>query len=270
MRALFKLIRKPFFGPYEVPWRWPEGVDPGAWERVEFDSETGSRLVGLFGRAEGAAKGAVLCSHPVHREAKGYFLKRGHADVLRRAGYNVLVWDLNGFGESPHGNLRLQLDSLAAGKKLAELSPGLRVALYGLSAGASYGLCSFSREDHPFSAAVLEACFTSLDEYWRRYRFPSAVLRAASALMPGVAAGIKPIEQIKRVVGTPALLFIHGEKDSHTPPSMGERLMAASSLPRDRMSMWVVPDAKHNGALDVAGDEYWRRVLEFLARELAR
>ena len=36
MYPLHAALKKPFFGKYQKPWRWPEGVDQAAWERVTF------------------------------------------------------------------------------------------------------------------------------------------------------------------------------------------------------------------------------------------
>ena len=44
-----------------------------------------------------------MCAHPMGVEAKGYYLKHGHGMALRQGGFNVLLFDFNGFGESGNG-----------------------------------------------------------------------------------------------------------------------------------------------------------------------
>ena len=62
------------------------------------------------------------------------------------------------------------------------------------------------------------------------------------------------------------LLMIHGEKDTYIRPPMARALFDRA---RDPKEFWLVPGAKHNQALQVAGDEYRRRVLEFFERHVA-
>ena len=60
--------------------------------------------------------------------------------------------------------------------------------------------------------------------------------------------------------------MIHGEADTYIKPEMAEALFARAREPKD---LWLVPRAKHNQALHLAGDEYRRRVLEFFECHLA-
>jgi len=60
--------------------------------------------------------------------------------------------------------------------------------------------------------------------------------------------------------------MIHGERDSYIRTEMALALFAAA---RGNKEFWLVPGAKHNQALQVTGDEYRRRVLEFFERHLA-
>jgi dipeptidyl aminopeptidase/acylaminoacyl peptidase len=63
------------------------------------------------------------------------------------------------------------------------------------------------------------------------------------------------------------LLMIHGEGDTYIKPDMARAIFArASGAPK---KLWVVPKAKHNQALHVAGEEYNRMVVGFFDRHLA-
>jgi hypothetical protein len=61
--------------------------------------------------------------------------------------------------------------------------------------------------------------------------------------------------------------MIHGEKDNYINLEIVERLFAWARSPKE---LWVVRQAKHNGCLDVAGDEYRRKTREFFLRHLGR
>ena len=63
------------------------------------------------------------------------------------------------------------------------------------------------------------------------------------------------------------LLMIHGEADTYIKPEMARALFEkAGSRAKD---LWLVPTAKHNQALNTAGDDYHRRLIEFFDRYLA-
>lgn len=267
---MYPLLKKAFFSRYQRPWSWPEGVPEGPWERVEFKNSSGVRMVGLLGRAApGPAKATVVAPHPMAAEAKGFILKAGHAEFLRAAGYNVFAFDFNGFGESESSKFEFPDDIVAAGHAAAARVPEVPIALFGISMGAGYGLCALDVPGHPFRVAVLESAFSTLDEFWRRYRFPYLMLRTLSVLMPRRARELRPIERIRTIQNVDALLLIYGDEDRLTPASMGERLLARCPLPDDRRQLWVIPGGKHLRGFQVAGDEYRRRVVDFLDANLS-
>jgi pimeloyl-ACP methyl ester carboxylesterase len=62
------------------------------------------------------------------------------------------------------------------------------------------------------------------------------------------------------------LLMIHGQADSYIWPEMAEALFDRARAPKQ---FWLVNGAKHNQALQVAGEEYRCRVLAFFQAHLA-
>jgi pimeloyl-ACP methyl ester carboxylesterase len=91
MSLVHRLLRKPFFGRFEIPWEWPS------------DDEA----------------------------AKGFWLKQGHAALFRGAGYNVFAFDANGFGESEPSTFDYPGDILSAGLWAQARTPSLREGLAG-------------------------------------------------------------------------------------------------------------------------------------------
>lgn len=265
----YELLKKPFFGRFQKPWRWPDDVNQATWERLEFDSPTQARLKALWGASQnGPARGAIVCAHPMVVEAKGYFLRYGQAEALRRAGYDVLLFDINGFGESPTGTFRFPMDIVAAGQALAKRSPNLPIGLHGLSLGAGYGICACSFEGHPFSAAFLECPFATLDEFWSKFSKPAYwLLRGMSLFAPVLLEELRPQSRISKLHGLKNLMLVYGEADHLTPPSMGERLVAACA-PSTRASLWVVPAAKHCQAQRVSGEAYLEKMRQFFDTHL--
>jgi alpha-beta hydrolase superfamily lysophospholipase len=255
---LYSLLKKPFFGRFQKPWRWPDDVGGAErWERVRFPSASGAELAGLYAApAAGPARGAVVLAHPMGTAAKGFFLKRGHAELLLARGYAVLAFDFNGFGESANGSFDYPADVAAAGRWMKARRPELKVGVLGVSFGAAWAVAALAEPGHDFDAAVLECPFTTLEEYWYRYKTAYAMLKLISALRPGLVAKLRPIERVRDVRRATSLLFIYGGEDDITPVEMGKRFLknmpTGPSAPRARL--WVADGAKHTEAIaDRAG-----------------
>jgi fermentation-respiration switch protein FrsA (DUF1100 family) len=60
--------------------------------------------------------------------------------------------------------------------------------------------------------------------------------------------------------------MIHGQQDRYILPDMAKRLFDRAKPPKE---LWLIPGAKHNMGLHVAGDEYRQRVRDFFDRYLA-
>ena len=264
MSLVHRLLRKPFFGRFEVPWRWPQGADEAAWERVSFAGYRGAWLVGLWGEAEGKPRGVLVLAHPMGKAAKGFWLRYGHADLFRRAGFHVLAVDANGFGESTPVSFDYPADVLAAGQWVQAHHPSLPVGLVGASFGAGWGLCAMARDGSPFRAAVLEAAFPTLPEFWRHYPAAYATLRASQVVWPRLERGLRPEREAARVVGRPSVLLVYGADDRYTPPEHGERLARALDAGGAHTDLLVLPKVGHTFAYRDAPEEYEGRVIPFL------
>jgi pimeloyl-ACP methyl ester carboxylesterase len=265
-RHLHRLLRKPFFGRFEVPWVWPEGIATAGWERIDIDGPAGATLAGFWGAAA-PAQGTLVLAHPMGKAAKGFWLRQGHAGLFLRAGFNVLVFDCNGFGESEAVSFDYPADILAAGRWAAKRTPSLPIGLVGASFGAGWGLCAMARDGSPFRAAVLEAAFPTLPDFWRHYPAAFALLKASQVVMPWLERGLRPELEATRLVGRPAVLLVYGDADTYTPPAHGERLRQAMA-PSARAEMDVLPGVGHTFAFRDAADAYATRVLTFLRKQL--
>ena len=265
----YKLFKKPFFGRFMRPWRWPENIDQRQWQRLSFPSESGATISALVAPAHTLrAKGAVLMSHPMGAAAKGFWLKHGHAEMLRHAGYHVMLFDLNGFGESTSTTMDFPLDILAAGQVLQARYPDLPVAVVGSSMGAAMSVCAMAQPGHPFKAAVLESAFPTLLHFWSRYPIPRLGIRLSQIVYPAGERRLRPTHAAEKLVGNPKILMIYGDADEFTPARDGTLLWQALRR-RTQVEFWQVPGAKHTHAYAAQPDEYARRVLGFLDEHLA-
>lgn len=263
-----RIAKKLFFGRFQKTWRWPADVPRDGWERVHFQSHNGARLAAVFGAAEGErAHGAVVLAHPLGVAAKGFWLKHGHAALLRRHGFDVLAFDFNGFGESESVDFDYPGDAVAAGEYLRERVGHDAIAIAGSSFGAGYALCAMEREGHPYRAAVLEAPFPSLPYYWRPYPIPRLLLRASQIVYPRFERELRPIRAAGELKSRPDVLLIHGDADEISPVSVGAQLRDAIGA-RAASELWIVPGAQHTFAYAARKEEYERRVTEFLRKSL--
>ncbi|TWC35679.1 prolyl oligopeptidase family protein [Pseudomonas sp. SJZ079] len=266
--AAYRLFKKPFFGRFARPWRWPDSVDKHHWQRLSVESQSGAIIAALLAPAHTPrAKGAVLMSHPMGVVAKGFWMKYGHAELLRQAGYHVMVFDLNGFGESTSTTMDYPLDVLAAGQALQARYPDLPVAVVGASMGAAMSVCAMAQPEHPFKAAVLEAAFPTLLHFWSRYPIPKLGIQLSKVVYPAGERSLRPTHAAENLVGSPALLMIYGDADEFTPVKDGELLWQALRH-RTQTEFWQVPGAKHTHAYAAQPKEYAEKVIGFLDRQL--
>jgi pimeloyl-ACP methyl ester carboxylesterase len=159
------------------------------------------------------------------------------------------------------------------------------VGFFGISKGAGAGL--FAAATDPFvRCCVTDGVFgtyTTLVPYMRQWfriynsnYFAQGLLPAWYYGLIGLAAlrvigrergcAFPHLERALPALAPRPLLMIHGDKDTYIRTEMARSLFAYA---RGNKEFWLVPGAKHNQALQVAGDEYRRRVLEFFQRHLA-
>jgi len=275
MSLSHKILRKPFFGRFEVPWVWPSNSEQSDWERVSFQSGNGAQLQGLWGVAAsetgdtGNANATLVLAHPMGKAAKGFWLRYGHAELFRQAGFNVLVFDANGFGESQGKSFDYPADILAAGIWAQRRHPHLSVGLIGASFGAAWGLCSLAREGSPYQAAVLEAAFPTLPDFWKHYPIANAAIRMSQVVWPSLERNLRPERQAALVKGNPSVLLIHGDADIYTPPHFGERLQRAFGAAA-KTELMILPGVDHTFAYRDAADAYRARVIPFLNAALRK
>lgn len=262
--TFYKFFKKPFFGRFSKPWRWPESVDQAQWTRLNIASQSGARIVALLAAAHTPnAKGAILMVHPMGTIAKGFWMKYGHAEMLREAGYHIMVFDLNGFGESTSTTMDFPLDVLAAGQALERYYPGLPIAVFGSSMGAAMSVCAMAQTTHPFKAAVLESAFPTLLHFWSRYPIPKLGIQLSKLIYPAGELRLRPTEAAQNLVGNPTTLLIYSDADEFTPVKDGRLLWEALDKKTETF-FWQAPKGAHTHAFAANPDEYKRRVVEFL------
>jgi len=159
------------------------------------------------------------------------------------------------------------------------------IGIFGISKGGSTGLLVASA-DRWVKCVVTDGMYgthTTMVPYMRQwiriYSDRKVLQRYLPSWFYGLigTAGVKLVAR-NRGVTYPSvekaaarlhrpLLMIHGGGDTYIKPEMARALFARANGSK---KLWLVPKAKHNQALAVAGDEYSRMVVEFFDRHLAR
>ncbi|ARU55395.1 dipeptidyl aminopeptidase/acylaminoacyl-peptidase-like protein [Oleiphilus messinensis] len=268
--TLYRYFKKPFFGRFNRPWRWPEGIDQNLWHRLDVPSRSGSMLSALVAESPNLlTKGAVLLVHPMGAIAKGFWMKHGHADLLLNAGYHVMVFDLNGFGESTNATMDYPLDVLAAGLALQGRYPELPIAVMGSSMGAAMSICALAEPDHPFRAAVFESAFPTLLHFWRRFPIPKLGIQMSKFVYPAGERRLRPTYAVDSWIDAPPVLLIYGDADQFTPVEDGELLKDCMNR-KTNTTFWCVPDVEHTQAYKAQPQAYADRVLSFLSSRMSQ
>lgn len=219
-----------------------------------------------------------------------------YCDRLLAAGYDVFACELRNQGESDRdpGYEPLQwatdrdLADMRAAVKYLHYRPDADprgIGIFGISKGGSLGLL-IAAEDRLVRCVCTDGAFatyTTMVPYMKKWVGLAIPTRhKIRQMVPDWFYGLIGLAAIGRVEGRRGvtfvsveraarrmrqpLLMIHGGADSYIKPEMAEKLFAeARRCPKE---LWVVPRAKHNQALHVAGDEYHARVVAFFDRQL--
>src|SRR5581483_2565732 len=235
-------------------------TDLGATPMV-FPSHSGATLRGWF--IPGVpGRGAVVLVHGIHADRR---VMLGRTRFLHRAGYAVLLFDLQSHGESTGDRITFGAkearDVEAAIDVMRTKAPGERIGLIAVSLGGAAALYASPLN---VDALVIESVYPSIVQATRDRVGPVLTPLFLWQLRPRLglhARDLRPIDHIGRV---PSPIFVmSGAEDRHTTPEESEAMFAAASDPKE---FWLVPGAAHDDLHAVAKTEYERRVLSFLHR----
>jgi len=273
-------------------------AEPGEAERlrgeeVAFDTADGVRLVGTLTRAPGDLPSApviVFC----HEFGADRHSAVKNVAFLRDAGFRLFAFDFRGHGESEiqvgysprHWVTEYELRDLRAALtflKDRRDTTGARIGLLGMSRGAATAII-VAADDPSVVAVVSDGAFSTshtLHDYMRRWgpifvdpyllvlsrpHFVLSTFRWLAMKLAEHRMAVRCVSVVRalRRLKTP-ILFIHGEKDGYIEMGQAKLLFEIAGGPKE---LWVVPEADHNEAVDVAPAEYGRRVMHFFRAAL--
>lgn len=223
------------------------GVEP-----VTVKTTDGLELGGWFVAASGPSPRVTVL---VFNGNAGNRSHRGPlAAAFHRHGLQVLLVDYRGYGGNPGAPTEsgLAADSRAARAYLAGRPDvdASRIVYFGESLGTAVAVDLAS--EHPPAALVLRSPFTSMSDVGQHH-YPFLPVRLL--LRDRFAA----IDQVGRI--RVPLLVIAGARDRIVPIEHSRRLYDAAVAPK---TLVVLPEADHNDAELLAGEEMIRAIVRFL------
>jgi dienelactone hydrolase len=232
---------------------------------IELEASDGLRLSGWYVPSQNRA--AVILVHGGGGDRTGAV---GHAELLARHGYGVLLYDSRGRGESEGTPVAFGWGwekDVAGALAFLHRRPDVdaaRIGALGLSTGADV-LFEVAADDRRLKAVVADGAtveafadyrnIEGLDEgapfYWTLY--------TAARLLSGVSPGEPLRDLVARISPTPLLLIATGRD---LPAELdANRLYAAAA--REPVEHWELPDVNHTAALRERPQEYEERVVGF-------
>jgi uncharacterized protein len=237
-------------------------------EDVQFSSDSGTIVHGWW-CAQPSSSAAILLL-PGVRANRLDMVSR--ARFLRRAGYSVLLIDLQATGETPGREITFgwleRKDVLGAVNFIRQKQPGIRIGIVGSSLGGAATLLASPPLN--VDGIVLEAVYPTIDRATsnrlRNYLGPLGPLGAPLLLSQlrfrlGVSADqLRPVDHIASVHCP--VLVINGLNDRRTTPEDARMLYASARSPKE---LWLVPKVGHVDLHRAMPREYEVRVLSFFA-----
>jgi dipeptidyl aminopeptidase/acylaminoacyl peptidase len=271
----------------------PRGQPVPEAEEVSLRSTNGLTLRGCYLKTKGSRRGVILfglefgsnrwscvpyCQHLVDAGYDVFTLEpRNQGDSESLPGYEPLQWVTD-----------YEVQDIQTAVRYLKGRPDADprgIGFFGISKGAGAGVFAAARDSY-IRCCVTDGMFATYSvvvPYMRQWFSIYNQDYVMQGLLPTWyygsvgAVGLRRVEKernchfpyleraIRRLAPRP-LLMIHGGGDTYIRPEMAKALFEKAGQPRE---FWLVENAKHNQALQLANGEYRRRVLEFFDAHLA-
>jgi pimeloyl-ACP methyl ester carboxylesterase len=248
------------------------------YQDVRFPARGGDATIAGWFFPNSASQRAVILVHgkDVSRSAEfaGKFLDLGIA--LNRGGFNVLLIDLRGHGQSSDAqfsfglNERRDVEGAVDWLKGQGFKPG-SVGVLGVSLGAASSIGA-TADDTDIGALVEDSGFASIcpiiQSQWTNASGLPDFFLPSSLFMIRVMYGYdlcasRPVDEIGKIAPRPVLI-IHSTSDVLVPETNAEQLRAADPS----AETWIVTGPEHARSFNANPDEYSRRVFNFFDKGL--
>lgn len=248
------------------------------WEEVAFTTADGLELKGWFitPNPEDTAKADGATVLMVHGLGGNRSALSSRAAILARHGYNALLYDARGHGESDGDMTTLgynEVEDVRAALAYLQTRDDVdmeKVAGLGISLGGATIIRAAARIPE-LRAVVAESSYKSIPSnadhiislYTGRQAFPLA--QWFVDVVTGVPVSqVNSLEDLPKIAPRPVLL-VHGEQDEVIFPDNSRELYEVAGEPK---ALFMVPGAGHGDIITVDAAGYEAHVVAFLDQHL--
>jgi fermentation-respiration switch protein FrsA (DUF1100 family) len=223
--------------------------------RVSYEALDGQRLVGFVVGDPQGAPGVLLCFHG-NADLAMWQIDWARA-VERRTRYAVFLAEYRGYmslgGNPTYSSTKLDARAAYDDLRITFGVDRTRIAYFGHSLGSA--VATELAEIHPPTALLLQSPFSSARAMARLIVTLPVVLvwRTISRIHFDTRKAVSALDVPVSVV--------HGRRDRIIPFRMGVEVYEAA---KRKGRLLLVEGAGHNDVAEIAGDEYWRWIVEAL------
>lgn len=224
------------------------------YQDVYFEAEDGVKLHAWWLPAKGESKGTIVYSH-------GNAGSVGHHVVfiywLVDAGYNVLMYDYRGYGQSEGKVTKVGAvkDAQAAFRYVESRDDAGSIISLGHSLGGAKSIAALGvAAPKNLKAVVVDSTFASYQDMAERV--------AGKRARKVITATYEPYEYVKKIPRGVPFLIVHGAADETIPFTHAQRLYAVANQPK---TMMKVEGGNHVNCFFVQDGKYRKELLAWLA-----
>jgi len=249
------------------------------YEDISFPAAVdGLMLKGWYIRADNSNRCIIMVHGKEQHRADPNIGTLEIAKGLIECGYNVLMFDLRGHGQSEDSRMSGGYFERRDVRGAINFVRGLgidpeRIGIIGFSMGAVASLLA-AADDKTLPAIIVDSCYAEMkdliDRLIAKHRYlPEYLVPIVMSITKKVYGidflAVQPLMAMRNIYPRP-VYFIHGEFDNSVPVEHALRLYHSSGNPRS--SLWIVPEAEHVQAYKTRPDEYINRVVTFFNQNL--
>lgn len=218
---------------------------------------------------------AIIC----HQYGGSAHSMEEYAKHFYDLGFNVLLPDMRGHGESPYNNISFGFsdnsDVTEWIKYIIENDEKARIALFGVSLGAAAVTVTASA-DLPDNVrlVIADSCYTSMKELLKEYvkaetPFSALLVTELTSAFAKNKIGCSPEDtdtiSILQNVELP-VMFINGEDDSVVPPLLSKRLY--ENCEAEGVEEVLIENGTHGRNIEADEGTYWVNIDAFILNNI--
>lgn len=236
-------------------------LDPGlqeGWTQKLFTHN--NRSVNLIFKTVTGAKKTVILAHPYLADARQFYQKRGYDTLYLDLRCNVVLFDFNGFGETPFQDFSYEKDLDMVTAFTSEHFPDTKLILHGISFGGSHTISYATHNPNNVDKFIIENTLDSNLSYYKKRNFRLyKLMRVMMKISSKINANHNYVVAARKMKHN-GVLFIYNDEDDLTTIAMGKQIMSNCPEPK-RLEVFR---GKHLEAYPNSPDLYRQTIRNFI------